>query len=510
MTLALSCGLVIAPAATAGTTDTPGSPAPQGPDWGPCPVGAIADDAAECADIEVPKDYSAPDAGTISLTMSRIPATGERKGVIAGNPGGPGGDAIPMFSSKAVGEPGSAEEKNRVTMPADVREHYDLVGVEPRGLAFGTPLDCTPSLIAADMRAGCEESQPGYVDTVTTENVARDLEEARKVLGEEKLNLYGVSYGGPMMATYASLFPQSTDRVLLDSSADPNHRWFALGGERKAARIEAVNAMFSWMAGKDSEYHLGDTPLKVFRSMESQVTGPTGTRLPVTPPGADPADLPEGTGSAGELGVRLLDSVTFADWRGGTFVDAMRTFVDPAASGGMAVGTQTVLDALYDQTTWPSLAASLRDGTFGDEPVEEFTEEEQEGIDLQKTSGGFVERAIICNENAVAPDPSLVGPYLERTFTGGDLIRANDDMIASGAFCAGWPSVTEPTELSGAELEREPLSIGYTKDSAVTETGAPSMQQSMGGGLELYPGYSHGVMLLQPDLAADKVSAYFA
>ncbi|HIW92796.1 MAG TPA: alpha/beta hydrolase [Candidatus Corynebacterium avicola] len=505
----LLASAVLAPVSQA-EPEAHSSPAPV--TWGPCPAGALADEAAECADIEVPEDYSDPDAGTISLTMSRIAATGERKGVIAGNPGGPGGDALQMFSSKEIGNPG---EKGRASMPADVREHYDLIGVEPRGLAFGTPLDCAtddPLAPASDIRASCEESDPGYADTITTENTARDLEEARKALGEEKLNLYGVSYGGPMMATYASLFPETTDRVVLDSAASPEQRWFALGSERKDARIEGVNAMFSWIASRDDEYHLGDTPLKVFRSFEEKISGPTGTRLPVTPPGAEGEDLPAGTGSAGELGVRLLDSVTFADWRGGTFLDSLRTWVDPAASEGMAVGTETMLGAIYDQTTWPELAASVRDGTFGDEASTgtELTEEEQEGIELQTATGGYVERAIICNENGTPGDPSRIGPYLERTYTGGDLIRANEDMIASGQFCSGWPAQTSPTELSGAELDREPLNIGYTKDTAVTADGAPEMQQAMGGELELYPGYSHGVMLLQPELAADKVSAYFA
>lgn len=506
---ALLASAVVAPVSQA-EPETEPSPPPV--TWGPCPAGALADEAAECADIEVPKDYSDPDTGTISLTMSRIAATGERKGVIAGNPGGPGGDAIPMFSSKEIGTPG---EKSRVSMPADVREHYDLIGVEPRGLAFGTPLDCAtenPLAQASEINASCDQSDPGYVDTITTENTARDLEEARKALGEQKLNLYGVSYGGPMMATYATLFPENTDRMVLDSAASPQQRWFALGSERKDARIEGVNAMFSWIASKDDEYHLGDTPLKVFRSFEEKITGPTGTQLPVTPPGAETEDLPAGTESAGELGVQLLDGVTFDEWRGGTVVDSLRSWVDPAAAEGTTVGTQTVLDALYDQTTWPELAASLRDGTFGDANASEteFTEEELEGIELQTATGGYVERAIICNENATPADTSRVGPYLERTYTGGDLIRGNEDMIASGQFCSGWPTQTTPTELSGAELDREPLNIGYTKDTAVTADGAPDMHEAMGGELELYPGYSHGVMLLQPDLAADKVSAYFA
>ena len=60
------------------------------------------------------------------------------------------------------------------------------------------------------------------VETITTEKTARDLEEARKGLGEDNLNPYGTSYRSLLRAAYATLFPQHTNKMVLDSSMSPN------------------------------------------------------------------------------------------------------------------------------------------------------------------------------------------------------------------------------------------------------------------------------------------------
>ena len=74
LTASLSAALVV-PVGAAGA-----DPAGAGPslDWGPCPAGSGAEASTQCADIEVPRDYSDPDGAIISLTMSRVPATGDR------------------------------------------------------------------------------------------------------------------------------------------------------------------------------------------------------------------------------------------------------------------------------------------------------------------------------------------------------------------------------------------------------------------------------------------------
>ena len=175
---------LVAPAAAADTQQL---------SWGDCPADVFVTKRAKCAEFQVPMDYSQPDGQKITLTMSKIPATGTKRGVIAGNPGGPGGSALEMFADNAAPDKLTGQ---RVKLPADVQEHYDLIAVQPRGLAHGETLNCSyghlasgviPTLAAGLFRDLCDLEQPGYSQQVTTANTARDLDRARQLLGWEPL-----------------------------------------------------------------------------------------------------------------------------------------------------------------------------------------------------------------------------------------------------------------------------------------------------------------------------------
>ena len=84
------------------------------------------------------------------------------------------------------------------------------------------------------------------------------MDEIRRALGEEKLSYLGYSYGTYLGAVYASLFPERTDRIVLDSSVNPFGAWrnvfrgFGHGGEVRFPDF----AIFA--AANDATYHLGD------------------------------------------------------------------------------------------------------------------------------------------------------------------------------------------------------------------------------------------------------------
>ncbi|HAF72107.1 MAG TPA: hypothetical protein DCL06_03445 [Corynebacterium variabile] len=190
---------------------------------------------------------------------------------------------------------------------------------------------------------------------------------------------------------------------------------------------------------------------------------------------------------------------------------------DGDAYTGVMSSFSGVVQGLYDQTLWPVIGEQLRNPEAAAaeteaelSEMEEPSEEQVAASDKLEAQLRTVERAVICNENTVAPDTSLILPTLETRFTGGDLMRYNEDNIASGVFCTGWDATTTPTDISGQALDRAPLNIGYTKDTAVTADGATGMHRAMGGELVTVDGYSHGVLLVEPEKLADKVSAYFA
>jgi pimeloyl-ACP methyl ester carboxylesterase len=203
----------------------------QKPAWRGCGVPGF-----ECATVKAPLDYAEPSAGDVRLAVARKKATGPgaRLGSLLVNPGGPGGSAIGYMQSYAG-----------IGYPAEVRARYDVVAVDPRGVAGSEPVECldgpemdtytrtdttpdddreTDGLVAAyrTFAEGCGADAPRLLRHVSTVESARDMDIVRAALGDEKLNFVGASYGTFLGATYAGLFPDRAGRLVLDGAMDPS------------------------------------------------------------------------------------------------------------------------------------------------------------------------------------------------------------------------------------------------------------------------------------------------
>lgn len=201
----------------------------QEPEWRDC-RGAL-----ECAEIEVPLDYDEPDGDRVELALLRVPAgDGDDKvGSLLVNPGGPGGSGI-EYAARAemfFGEP--------------VRNAFDIVGFDPRGVGLSTPVDCLsdeqldgyvasdpdPETVTEARRVdqllevfgeGCVERSGELAGHVSTVEAAQDMDIIRGVLGQEEMAFFGASYGTLLGGTYADLFPERVGRMVLDGAIDPS------------------------------------------------------------------------------------------------------------------------------------------------------------------------------------------------------------------------------------------------------------------------------------------------
>ena len=185
----------------------------------------------ECARIDVPLDYANPTGPTISLSLGRTKATGDRVGTLFVDPGGPGGSAVDYAKAAAA-----------VVDPA-VLAAYDVVGVDPRGVGGSAAVHCltdaqVDELAAADITGDSAAAQAEAVAVarlpargctrdpvaahVSTEDAARDLDIARAVVGDPVFNYLGKSYGSMLGITYAQLFPANVGRMVLDGILPPD------------------------------------------------------------------------------------------------------------------------------------------------------------------------------------------------------------------------------------------------------------------------------------------------
>ncbi|MEV0119913.1 alpha/beta hydrolase [Streptomyces sp. NPDC050844] len=191
-------------------TEGPATPAP-------------AKDEVQCGKITVPLDYAQPKRGKVDLAMVRIKSSGDKRGSLLLNFGGPGGAGVSglLASQKEF---------------AYLGKGYDVVSFDPRGVGQSSPVTCGDA-DAEDPTAPAEEpdDDPGalldevkkisdecakesgpvlpYVGTI---NVSRDMDVMRQALGDKKLNYLGFSYGTRLGSVYAAQFPKKVGRMVLD------------------------------------------------------------------------------------------------------------------------------------------------------------------------------------------------------------------------------------------------------------------------------------------------------
>mgnify|MGYP001221568329 CR=1 FL=1 len=404
-----------------------------------------------CAMVEVPVDYSKPDGETLELKVLRVASAGKTGRVLFVNPGGPGGSGAD-FARTVAG-----------SLATEMKNTFDVVGVDPRGVGASTPLEClsdekfdkfiaidpTPDnakeIAAGDaairqMGEACLKNSGTLAKNVETHNAARDQDVVRALLGQKKLDWYGASYGTQLGATYADLFPAKVGRMVLDGAVDLS---LDNVGSSKGQAEGFHRALVAYLENcvEDGDCPLGDSvdegiaTLNAFlNSLDQKPLGVPGSRL-------------------------LTESHGFF---------------------GVAV-------ALYSQDSWPMLTMALEDALSGKANslmylADAYFERQADGSFT--SNSGQVISAINCLDSpggssteevkALIPEFTEVSPVFGKFLAWGT------------AACAAWPlESANPQQVAKATGAPPIVVVGTTRDPATPYEWAQALASQLESGVLL-------------------------
>jgi pimeloyl-ACP methyl ester carboxylesterase len=453
------------PSTTAPTRSSTSTPSPsstaslarfydQKAQWAQCRGGFV------CARLDVPLDYSDPGGKTIAISVNRLPvkSASGRIGALVVNPGGPGGSGLDYARA------GSA------IVSESVLERFDLVGFDPRGVGESTPVKCldeeeTDRYIAADgspdtpaeerrladlskqFGERCVERSGDLIGHVSTVEAARDLDILRAVLGDERLNFLGKSYGTYLGATYAELFPDRVGRLVLDGALDPKLTSAALNKGQALGFERALTAFVDDCITRSG------------------------------------CPLPGGRARALAAVDALLERID----RRSLPAQQDRPLTQGQAMLGLAYG-------LYDEGFWPALRQALDQATQGD------------GSTLQVLADAYAHRdssgryqgnafaalyAVNCLDRAEESRLAVVRATAHRLEKAAPVF--GDYLVWSSLPCGLWP-VPSTSKPHAVQAEGAPpiLVVGTTRDPATPYAWAVSLAKQLAAGrLLTYVGDGH-------------------
>ncbi len=455
--------------------------------WGGCQEFAttertqdsFADPALQCTRVEVPLDYTNPQGRTAQLGLLRRPADNqqERLGSLLVNPGGPGASGMSAVASLAGAVDGT-----------DVGRRFDLVGFDPRGIGASEPkivcrntqeqdaerldldLDTSPAGIAeteAENRAYAalcaERLGTDVLANAGTRDVARDMDVMRSVLGDEKLNYLGYSYGTRIGTAYAEQFPDNVRAMVLDGALDPDEVLVESLVNQGAGFQQSFDGFVAWCLAQPQCW-LGETPKDQASGRFQELLRPLIT-------------------AAQPIGNRKL-----------SYNDA-------------TIGT---IQALYSDQLWPVLNRGLTQLVNGDGSTlltlaDFYYQRDQQGY--SGSQDAF--KAVRCLDDPPVTDPAVVREADRRYREVAPFLDDGNPPSAARDACAFWP--VPPTFEPGApEVDGLPkvLVISTTGDPATPYQAGVELANQLNGTLLTFEGQQHTVALQGQQCVDDTVSDY--
>lgn len=435
-------------------------------------------DGMQCTTVEAPSDWSHPSAGEVKLALIRQPAKGTKQGSLLVNPGGPGGSGYDFV-----------KESVDYATDTSLQEHFDVVGFDPRGVGQSSAVTCydakkmdeylyaiTPGIrgsdqwiaenaaVAKSFGAACSENTGALLGHVDTVSAARDLDLLRAVLGDEKLNYLGYSYGTYLGAVYAGLYPGKTGRLVLDGALDP------AASTTDVTTVQAQGFESALRAYLKDCLTQKDCPFR--GSVDDGMT--TVSQLLAAVDGS-----PIRNADGRELGANtLVTAIIYPLYNPDAWTYLSKMFA--SVMQGSAAAAFTLADAYNSRNS---------DGTYADNSTEAFT-----AINCLDYTYDADPATMRAEAKALAQAAPVIGPY----------------MAYGDVGCVNWPYTST--------VERGPITaagsapivvIGTTNDPATPYVWAKNMASELENGhLLTYEGEGHTAYNKSNSCVNDAVNAF--
>ena len=441
--------------ATASTTTTTAA-APAGATAGGKLRWRSCDKTFRCASLVVPVSYAHPSAATLSVAVVELPAVDHAATApdIVMNPGGPGASGVQFL------------EGSTTSFPAAVRDRFNLVSFDPRGIGQSDPVRCVTTLsgflaylslppaptatfsesqlVAADKSFADDcaaHTSHALLANVSTSDTARDMDRLRAALGQQRLDYLGFSYGTYLGTVYAEMFPSRVGAMVLDGAIDPALSTEA-GDLVQAEGFEAdLHDFFNWCP-----------------------TNSTCER-----------ELPSGAASEYSAVTKKL--------KGGATLSAdLLQAVGGSQPVDYGLGLLGVISSLYSKSLWPDLAQAISQATQGNGTYLATLAFSYAGIAANGTFSNLLEAnaAIDCLDHTVPGELSQYPVFAAKA------AKSAPDFGAAEAWgpvgCLEWP-VRSTVAPAPAHLSR-PLPIlvvGSTRDPATPYAWAKALTSQLAG-----------------------------
>jgi len=400
----------------------------------------IGSAALQCGSFEVPLIHGSTDSRRISIDVARLPGIGD----------GPHEPLLLNFGGPGSGIEVMQEFAEFDDIPDSIREHYDIISFDQRGVSNPLREDCDQlgnaesnpyprdmielqeliddSIMLAN---ACSAEYADELRWVGSNSVVQDMDAMRALLGTPKLHIVGSSFGTRITALYLERYPENSGRIVLDAPLRPTGTLDSLWVDTAAAEQASFELMLN----------------------------ACGSSLP------------------------NCDRSTIE----AAFVSRINSLLDNEDEDIAGAFFQLMAIAIEESDVGELLAPFLIDFALNGDPTDLFEITDQFGLneeDEGDEESGFnssitLERAVLCADDSVRPTVESLALTLNTLNEASDFF--GEALLPVAASCVGWPVALDPMNNIQTSDAPVALVIGGTEDVRTPIEWAVEMAEAIGG-----------------------------